>query len=91
MAAAPVSLDIPNHQVIINFDAADPNFPYHHRVLLFRVREGQWCVLTPDLDRHVEDLDQVEHYVIPRASRFPAYAVNAGLYHLDPIPAAVLK
>lgn len=89
--AAPSSLDIPNHQIIINFDAADPNFPYHHRVLLVRVRDAQWCVLTPDLDRHVEDLDQVEHYVVPRATRFPAYAVAAGLYHFDPLPAAVLK
>ena len=91
MAAAPSSLDIPIHQIIINLDAADPNFPYHHRVLLVRVRDAQWCVLTPDLNRHVEDLDQVEHYVIPRASRSPTYAVNAGQYHVDAIPAAVLK
>ena len=90
MAAAPLSLDIPHRQIIINFDVADPNSPYHHRVLLFRVRGSRWCVLTPDLDCHVEDLDEVVHYVIPRATRFPVYAVNAGLCHFDPTPAAVL-
>ena len=90
MAAAPLSLDIPHRQIINNFVAADPSFPYQHRVLLFRVCGGRWCVLTPDPDYYVEDLERVEHYVVPRATRFPAYAVNAGLYHFGPLPAAVL-
>ena len=41
-----MSLDIDEPQVLINYP--DDAFPWHHRVLLRRLRDAVWLVATPD-------------------------------------------
>eukprot|EP00974_Lingulodinium_polyedra_P024441 2366040-Lingulodinium_polyedra.AAC.1 len=49
-----MALDIEEPQVLINFP--DDPVPWHHRVLLRRLRDAVWVVLTPDGELQVEDL-----------------------------------
>ena len=43
------ALDIKERQILARYDA-DPNFTWHHRVLLARLGDSEWIVLTPDLE-----------------------------------------
>ena len=78
----PVSLDVEDHQILIDF-FDDPNFHWHHRVLLRRIKGSTWLVATPTLS--VEILDVAEHRVLAvgRGTRFPARA-RGNCFVFDP-------
>ena len=93
-AGAVTALDIAQIQIIVHFGAgADADCPYHHRILLRRISPGdsKWIILTPDHDRYVEDLDDLEWYIIRRNHAFPDEYIQAGLYHFDPIDPQILR
>eukprot|EP00959_Pyramimonas_sp_CCMP1952_P362962 7600810-Pyramimonas_sp.AAC.1 len=83
MAAVPRCPDIPEFQVAVRFDD-DPNFTWHHRILLRRVRDAVWITLTPDLDLERINLDERRHRVLERGQAFPD-AIVGDLYAFDPI------
>ena len=85
MAADPQTLDIAQPQILINLGDEDRDYPHHHRVLLHRVEKSRWAVLTPDLVRAVVDLAEEDYTQLQRASKFPKYAVDEGLYYFDPV------
>ena len=68
---AEIALDISEAQVCIEFPD-DPNYSWHHRVLLSKLDGGRWVVLTPDGDVEVSDLSA--HRVVPltRGKAVPA-------------------
>ncbi|CAK0906294.1 unnamed protein product, partial [Prorocentrum cordatum] len=83
MAAVPRCPDIPEFQVAVRYDA-DPNFTWHHRILLRRVRGAVWIALTPDLDLERINLDERRHRVLERGQAFPE-AIAGDIYAFDPI------
>ena len=86
------TLDIPQTQIVVHYGPqADADCPYHHRVLLFRVSGSQWVILTPDHDRYVEDLEELEYTVVRRNTAFPDHCITEGLYHFDPLDQALLR
>lgn len=90
MAAAVMTLDIPEIQVIVEY-AADPNaFYWHHRVLLHKLANGIWLALTPDMDVVRHDLNNQNHIVLERNSYFPR-AQAPYVYAMDPVSRAVLE
>lgn len=84
MAAARVrSLDVEHAQVLIDF-FDDPEFSWHHRLLVVDCGGGRWIAVTPD--HEVEVLVLNDHRVLPvgRAGRFPQRALR-DMYVFDPI------
>jgi hypothetical protein len=75
--------------VAIEF-ADDPNFSWHHRILLTKLDGGRWIVLTPDGDVEVEDL--TAHRCIPlvRGKAVPA-RVAGDIYLLAAVSDADLR
>mmetsp|Transcript_55779 Transcript_55779/g.143731 ORF Transcript_55779/g.143731 Transcript_55779/m.143731 type:complete len:85 (+) Transcript_55779:190-444(+) len=64
------SLDVPARQVAIDvFD--DPQFAWHHRVLLIGAGNGRWIVGAPDLEVQYADLSEQRVVPLPRAAAFP--------------------
>jgi hypothetical protein len=59
--------DIIEPQVLVRFP--DDTLDWHHRVLLRRLRDATWIVLTPDFDTEVQDLSQ--HTLLPLARGGP--------------------
>ena len=84
-----LTLDIPEVQIVVRFDN-DPNFRWHHRILLRRVAAGIWMCLTPDLEVCRHDLNLMRHQVLERSHEFPA-DVQGDLYCFDPVSRAVLE
>ena len=64
------TLDIPEIQVIEHYPN-DPEFIWHHRILLKRVSGAVWIALTPDLDLARHDLSIQEHVVLDCSATFP--------------------
>ena len=92
MDVEPRALDIPQIEIVILYGReGNCGCPYHHRILLRRINEGSWVVLTPDMEREVEDLGTLEYSVIRRNVLFPEYTSEAGQYYHDPIEAGVLR
>ena len=91
MAEQPTSLDIQQTQVLIDYSDHDRDSLFHHRILLHRVEGSTWYVLTPDHDRYTIDLSELSYHLVPKASRFPQWAIDDGLYYFDPIDAATLN
>ena len=86
------SLDIPQTQIVIHYGReVEYDCPYHHRILLRRINEVSLVVLTPDMERDVEDLGTPAYSVICRNVLFPEYTLEAGLYYHDPIGAGALR
>jgi len=56
------ALDVKKRQILVRYDA-DPNITWHHRVLLARLVDHAWMVLTPDLA--VQRLDVSLQPVVP--------------------------
>ena len=88
MAAALRVLDIPELQVLLNFPR-DPNLHWHHRVLLKRVSDANWLVVTPDGEIEYIDLSEFTYRVLVRAAAFPADLVNDA-YVFDPVDAPTM-
>ena len=88
MAAALRTLDVSLSQVLIDF-FDDPNFSWHHRLLVVELGTAKWASVTPDLQ--VETVDLTAHRVLPlrRNAPFPARALN-DMYIFDPVDDATL-
>jgi hypothetical protein len=86
---AELALDIAEAQVAIEF-ADDPNYSWHHRILLAKLDGGRWIVLTPDGDVEVADLSA--HRVVPltRGKAVPA-RVAGDIYLLAVLSDADLR
>ena len=83
------TLDIADPQVLVRF-AADPNFEWHHRILLVRLSPGRWVGLSPDHELEPVDLTTTRHVVLGRREDFPGH-LAADTYAFDPIPRADLE
>ena len=82
------TLDVAEQQVAVRYPD-DPNFRFHQRVLVRRVRDSVWICFTPDLSVQVIDLAQ--HHVVPlvRASPIPQ-RIRGDYYGIDDIEPDVL-
>ncbi|CAK0847888.1 unnamed protein product, partial [Prorocentrum cordatum] len=70
-SARPETLDIVESQVCIAFDD-DPNFRWHHRVLLVpSPTPGHWVAATPDAEIYLLKLDEYRVVALARAAVFP--------------------
>lgn len=67
---ADVTLDIGEVQILVNYPA-DPQFVWHHRVLLHRIEGATWLCLTPDHDIVRHDLGNIPHRILSRRAPFP--------------------
>ena len=65
------SLDCVEQQVCVECPL-DPNFTWHHRVMLRRLGQGLWVVLTPDLSVERADLNTVQFIPVTRNAAMPA-------------------
>ena len=65
------SLDCVEQQVCVEFPL-DPNFTWHHRVLLRRLGQGLWVVLTPDLAVERADVNVLQFIPVTRNAAMPA-------------------
>ena len=72
-AAAIAGLDIAEPQVLVYYPN-DPHFSYHQRVLLRRIADARWIVLTPDGEVEVTDLAQFQLIALARGGAVPAVA-----------------
>ena len=85
------TLDVVERQVLVDYPA-DPNFEWHHRLLLCSLGGGKWIVSTPT--QSIQQLDLAGHRIIilSRNSVFPAaYANNAFAFDPADITAPVLQ
>lgn len=82
MATEPRALNIDAEQCLVHFDNAEP-LPWHHRILLRRLRRSSWIICTPDGDMYAEALS--EHHVRPlrRHAPFPRDIASV-VYAFDP-------
>ena len=69
-----MSLDIDEPQILINYP--DDAFPWHHRVLLRRLRDAVWLVATPDGNVEATDLAVQPLVALGRAAPVPVNAVG---------------
>ena len=69
-----MSLDVPEPQILIAYPE-DPTYTWHHRVLLRRLREATWILLTPDEEVQVEDLT---HHAVLALARNQAMPPEVG-------------
>ena len=82
--AAPVTLGIPEPQLLLH-EPTDPwGYIWHHRIALCRAGGARWVTLTPDLELDVVDLSARRHRVLDRARGFPR-DVQALVYAHDPL------
>jgi hypothetical protein len=89
-AAAVLTLDIADAQILIH-RPADPNgLTWHHWILLKRLAPGQWLGLTPLGASERVDLANVQHVVLERLAQFPAAQRATVLAH-DPVSRAALE
>eukprot|EP00435_Cladocopium_sp_Y103_P008686 s1575_g2.t1 len=65
------SLNIAEPQVLLHYPNDGGGFYHHHRVLLHKIGNGQWVVLTPDLDLEVVNLANHRHRVWGRHAPLP--------------------
>ena len=70
---APHSLDIAEPQIL--FGPPDDPLPYHHRILVHRIRGSRWVVATPTAR---DDIDSVDAF-----SEFPAACLP--IFGISPI------
>ena len=90
------SLDIADKQLLIHRGVAeDAECPYHHVILLHRVADARWIVLTHsdrgDVVRASEDLDDQSYVVVRRGAVFPQHAVDTGILYFDEVDPLELK
>ena len=81
-------LDIQEPQVCVNFPD-DPQFTWHHRILLCRINAGRWLTLTPDHEIIPHNLNVIPNVVLDRGGEFPP-GIRNSTYAFDPIDASSL-
>ena len=87
MAAALVTLDIPESQVLVEFPNDAHGLNWHHRILHHRGlgdNAGSWVWSTPDFSVQIGDLGQHRIHPLGRNAGFPA-ARFGETYAFDPI------
>ena len=84
MANRPLTLDVPERQVLIDF-FDDPNgLLWHHRLLLQEAATpGVWVASSPDWEVERLDLNNHRTVALPRAGEFPRQR-RGQIYHFDP-------
>jgi hypothetical protein len=65
------TLDVEEKQVLINYDD-DPNFTWHHRILLCHLEGSKWIIATPTKSLQVLDLSAHRLVILARNAPFPA-------------------
>lgn len=77
------TLDIGDHQVLIDFPEDSGGYVWHHRILFIQGEGAQWVAGTPDED--ICQVDLSEHRVLPlgRSTPFPSSRA-AQTYAFDP-------
>ena len=89
MAAADLTLDIKEPQILLHFPLDAGGFFWHQRVLLKKLTAGRWIGVSPDFGLDVVDLNVLRHRVLDRRAPFPMpEALTA--YIFDPIGRADL-
>lgn len=73
-----MALNIEEPQVLLQFD--DDPVPYHHRILIRRLKEATWVVVTPEGDLQVENLADYAMLPLMRAGAIPSVAGAAGCH-----------
>ena len=76
------TLDVEHSQVLVDFEE-DPNYMWHHRLLLVSLGGSVWVCATPDLAIQRIDLSDHRVIVLQRNAAFPA-ARLAQTYSFDP-------
>lgn len=84
------SLNIAEPQILLNYPNDQGGFYHHHRVLLHKIGNGQWVVLTPDLDLEVVNLANQRHRVWGRHLPLPDDIANES-YIFDELSKAELE
>ena len=64
----------------------DPNFEWHHRLLVIQGDGGRWVGVTPDYDVQLVDLSQAVVRTVRRATPWPQ-DIAAQIYSFDPLDA----
>ena len=86
MADGRLTLDIEQKQVLVFFD--DPNYNWHHRVLVCPLKvEGNWVALSPDLECEAIDLRGLRVIPLRRRAVFPD-RVRGNVYIFDEVDEA---
>ena len=83
--ARPLTLDVVEQQILIDFYDDEDGYFWHHRLLLLKLDgPGKWIAASPD--HEVESVDISTHRVIPlrRHAQFPD-RVRGQIYAFDPI------
>ena len=84
-AARPLTLDVAEQQILIDFYDDEDGYFWHQRLLFLKLDgPGKWIAASPD--HEVESVDISTHGVIPlrRHAQFPA-RVRGQIYVFDPI------
>ena len=66
------TLDVPELQMLTEFDDDPNNLTFHHRIFFYRVEGGRWIVGTPDGDVYVQSAADRRVLSLKRNSPFPA-------------------
>ena len=90
IAAAILTLDLPDPQVLVYRPGDADGVPWHHIVLLKRMQAGVWVGLNPRLGLENIDLNATDHVVLDRLSTFPVEQADQTLAH-DPLSKATLE
>lgn len=84
------SLNISDPQVLLHFPNDAGGFYHHHRVLLHKIGNGQWVVLTPDMELEVANLSTQRHRVWGRHAPVPDDIADES-YIFDELPRGELE
>ena len=84
MARVPTALDIDQQQIAQAFDE-DPNFRWHHRILLVKIGDdGRWALATPTLDVQVASFSAARIVPLVRGCPIPE-RLRGNFYGFDPV------
>eukprot|EP00959_Pyramimonas_sp_CCMP1952_P375206 7858193-Pyramimonas_sp.AAC.1 len=83
------ALDIKERQVLVRYEN-DPNFTWHHRILLVRISAGRWVVLTPTHDLQILDTATVRFEPLAKGRPVPDRC-RQDCFLFDPIPVRELS
>lgn len=73
-----MTLSMGEPSMLLLCEAGPP--PYHHRILMCRLREATWIVATPEGDLQVDELSEFQIFPLMRAEAIPKIAEAAGCH-----------
>lgn len=76
-----MALQIDEPQVLLLYEDGEP--PWHHRVLLRRLQDASWVVVTPDLDVQVGDLASFTLLPLARGAAVPRHVERSKCYMFE--------